>query len=100
MDLALRKKWQIFEQRKSKLNFQGDGPFQVLKRVNNNTYQLNLSDAYGVHITFNVTHLIPFSDGTNEEAEALDLRINPLQERGMIEGSSGKDQLLETWLRE
>ena len=37
-------------QRKSKLSPRGDGPFQVLKRVNNNAYQLDLPLEYGVMI--------------------------------------------------
>jgi len=35
--------------RKSKLSPHGDGPFQVLKRVNNNAYKLDLHAEYGVH---------------------------------------------------
>ena len=60
--------------RKSKLSPRGDEPFQVLKRVNNNSYKLDLPLEYGVHDTFNVIHLSPFV-GTNDEDE-LDLRTN------------------------
>ena len=38
-------------QRKSKLSPRGDGPFQVLKRVNNNAYKLDLPLEYGVPMT-------------------------------------------------
>ena len=62
--------------RKYKLSPRGDGPFQVLKRVNNNAYKLDLPAEYGVHDTFNVIDLFPFV-GTNEENDALDLRTNP-----------------------
>ena len=67
-------------QRKSKLSPRGDGPFQVLKRVNNNAYKLDLPPEYGVHDTFNVIDLSPFV-GTNDEDE-LDLRTNPFQGGG------------------
>ena len=41
-------------QRKSKLSPQGDGHFQILKRINSNAYQLDLPKEYGVHATFNL----------------------------------------------
>jgi len=68
--------------RKSKLSPRGDGPFQVLKRINNNAYQINLPEEYGVHTTFNVMDLTPFAGSKDEEAEACDLRTNLLQEGG------------------
>jgi len=67
--------------RKYKLSPRGNGPFQVLKRVNNNAYKLELLAKYGVHDTFNVIDLSPFV-GTNEEDDALDLRTNPFQGGG------------------
>ena len=69
--------------RKSKLSPRGDGPFQVLKRINNNAYILHLPKEYGVHHTFNVVDLMPFvGSNEEEEVEALDLRTNPFQEGG------------------
>nr|KYP60032.1 Retrovirus-related Pol polyprotein from transposon 297 family [Cajanus cajan] len=68
-------------QRKSKLNLKGDGPFQVLQRIND-AYRLDLLDDYGVSTTFNVSDLIPFVGFGEEEVESTDLRTNPLQERG------------------
>lgn len=55
---------------------------QVLKRVKNNAYQLDLPYEYGVHTTFNVTDLIPFAGNTNDESNSLNLRTNPLQDGG------------------
>ncbi|KAA0048153.1 reverse transcriptase [Cucumis melo var. makuwa] len=49
----------FLDQRKSKLQQRGDGPFQVLERINNNAYKLDLRG--------------------NED---LDLRTNPSKERG------------------
>jgi len=57
---------------------QGDGSFQVLKKINKNAYHLDLLEEYGVHATFNVMDLIPFASSAHEEVEACDLRINPL----------------------
>ena len=68
--------------RKSKLSPRGDGHFQVLKRINNNAYQLDMPEEYGVHTTFNVMDLTPFVGSEDEEAEAYDLRANPFQEGG------------------
>ncbi|XP_052724926.1 uncharacterized protein LOC128194132 [Vigna angularis] len=68
--------------RKSKLNPRGDGPFKVLRRINNNAYQLDLPQEYGIHPTFNVSDLMPFSGIENDNTDPLDLRTNPSQEEG------------------
>ncbi|KAL4311911.1 hypothetical protein GQ457_01G020430 [Hibiscus cannabinus] len=62
-------------QRRSKLLPRGDGPFQVLEKVNDNAYKLDLPGDYNVSATFNVSDLSPYDDST-------DLRTNPFQERG------------------
>ena len=62
-------------QRRSKLLPRGDGPFQVLERINDNAYRLDLPGEYNVSATFNVTDLSPFDIGE-------DLRANPFQEGG------------------
>ena len=64
-------------QRKSKLLPRGDGPFQVLERINDNAYKLDLPGEYNVSATFNVSDLSPFGVG-----DELDLRTNPFQEEG------------------
>ena len=53
----------------------GDGPFQVLERINDNAYKLDLPGEFNVSATFNVTDLSPFDAGS-------DLRTNPSQEEG------------------
>ncbi|KAL4278676.1 hypothetical protein GQ457_03G017510 [Hibiscus cannabinus] len=60
-------------QRRSKLLLRGDGPFQVLERVNDNAYKLDLPGDYNVSATFNVSDLSPFDDFS-------DLRSNLFQE--------------------
>jgi len=41
----------------------GDGPFQVLKRINNNAYELDMPDTFLGSHTFNISVLTPFSVG-------------------------------------
>jgi len=47
--------------RKSKLSLRGDGPFQIIKKINNNAYQLDLLAEYGMHPTFNITNFVSFT---------------------------------------
>ena len=61
--------------RRSKLLPRGDGPFQVLAKINNNAYKLDLPSEYNINATFNVSNLSPFDVGD-------DLRTNPFQEKG------------------
>ncbi|KAG7536993.1 Zinc knuckle CX2CX4HX4C [Arabidopsis suecica] len=61
------------KERKSKLMPRIDGPFKVLKRINNNAYSLDLQGKYNVSNSFNVADLIPFI------ADNTDLRSNPFQ---------------------
>ena len=61
--------------RRSKLHPKGDGPFQVLERINDNAYKLDLPGEYNVSATFNVSDFSPFHVGD-------DSRMNPFEERG------------------
>jgi hypothetical protein len=61
--------------RKSKLQPQGDGPFQILERIDENAYKVDLPGEYGVSVTFNVYDLTLFDVGD-------DSRSNPFKERG------------------
>ncbi|CAL9238832.1 unnamed protein product, partial [Arabidopsis halleri] len=74
------------KERKSKLMPRVDGPFKVLKRINNNAYSLDLQGKYNVSNSFNVADLIPFI------ADNTDLRSNPSQPGGddVIMGSLGQ----------
>ena len=76
------------EQRKSKLLPRGDGPFQVLERINDNAYKLDFPGEYNVSATFNVSDLSPFDVGD-------DLRTNPLQEEGNDEIKN--KTIISTW---
>jgi len=39
----------------------GDGPFQVIKRINDNAYELDMPDTYFGSKSFNITYLTHFS---------------------------------------
>ena len=72
--MYLRK--EIFPVRRwSKLHPRGDGPFQVLERINDNAYKLDLPGEYNISVTFKVSDLSPFDVGD-------DSRMNPFEERG------------------
>ena len=50
-----------------------DRLFQVLERINDNAYKLELPGEYGISTIFNVADLSPFDVGD-------DLRTSPFQE--------------------
>jgi len=58
----MRKEKERFpEQIKSKLQSRGDGPFQVLQKINDNAYKIDLPSKYNVSSTFNMSDLFPFT---------------------------------------
>ncbi|XP_042972946.1 uncharacterized protein LOC122304748, partial [Carya illinoinensis] len=61
--------------RRTKLHPRGDGPFQILEKINDNAYKVDLPSEYNVSATFNVSDLSPFDVGE-------DSRSNPFEERG------------------
>ena len=61
--------------RQSKLHPKGDGPFQVLETINDNSYKLDLPCEYNISATFDVSNLSPSDVGD-------DSRMNPFEERG------------------
>nr|GEW05586.1 hypothetical protein [Tanacetum cinerariifolium] len=56
----------LFKGRYGKLQARADGPFWVLKRINDNTYKIKLPGHYNVSATFNVTDLSPY-DGDSDD---------------------------------
>ena len=68
--------------RRTKLHPRGDGPFQILEKINDNAYKVDLPGEYNVSATFNVADLSPFDVGD-------DSRSNPFEERGNDEYQGG-----------
>ncbi|XP_031106244.1 uncharacterized protein LOC116010889 [Ipomoea triloba] len=50
------------QQRKSKLQPRGDGPFEILEKIGDNAYKVDLRGKYNVSSTFNVSDLALFED--------------------------------------
>ena len=51
-----------------------DGPFQIIKRINESVYKVDLSGDYGVSAIFNISNLFLFDVGD-------DLRMDPFNEK-------------------
>ncbi|KAK1648968.1 hypothetical protein QYE76_066773 [Lolium multiflorum] len=88
------------QERNSKLKPRGDGPFKVLKRINNNAYVIDIpTSKYLVSNTFNVSDLSPYH-GDEEEQES---RTTLSQGGEMMRGTSGievdpaKIEAIESW---
>jgi hypothetical protein len=73
--LHLRKEW-FPDLRKSKLMPRVDGPFKVLKKINENAYKLDLPTDFGVTPTFNIAYLKPYL----REEDELESRTTQMQE--------------------
>jgi hypothetical protein len=73
--LHLRKEW-FLDLRKSKLMPRADGPFKVLKKINENAYKLDLPTDFGVSPTFNIADLKPYLG----EVDELESRTTQMQD--------------------
>ncbi|GJX79141.1 hypothetical protein Tco_0327290 [Tanacetum coccineum] len=47
-----------------------DGPFRVLKKINDNAYKIELPGHYNVSITFNVADLSPYKEDSDDEPDS------------------------------
>ena len=61
--------------KRSNLQSKGDGPFQDIEWINNNTYNVKLRNEYDVNATFNIYNLSLFDVGD-------DLKLNSFENRG------------------
>jgi hypothetical protein len=72
--LHLRKE-RFTDLRKSKLMSRADGPFKVIKKINENAYKLDLTVDFGVSPTFNIVDLKSYS----REEDELESRTTQMQ---------------------
>ncbi|RDX96808.1 hypothetical protein CR513_20493, partial [Mucuna pruriens] len=66
--------------RRSKLLPRGNGSFKILKKINDNAYQVDMPKEFEGSTTFNVIDLTPCDLGVEGEDDAPNLRINSFQE--------------------
>jgi len=74
-------------QRKFKLILRGDGPFQVLTKINDNAYKIDLPGKYNVSNIFNVSDLFLY----DADDELRSLRLS--KKEGMMRTSRPKSKL-------
>ena len=73
--MGAHEKGKVSRTKEIKASTRGNGPVQVLERINDNAYKIDLPNEYNVSSTFNVSDLSLF-DADRES----DLRKNPSQE--------------------
>jgi len=62
--------------RKSKLLQRANRPFEVIKKINDNAYKIDLPGEYGVSCTFSVADLRPYFDDDHlENLRAISLQL-------------------------
>nr|GEU53209.1 hypothetical protein [Tanacetum cinerariifolium] len=64
-----------------KLQPRGDGPFNVLKRINDNAYKIELPGHYNVFATFNVGDLTRYVPLDDDDVDVVDSRSSPFLDR-------------------
>ena len=80
----------------SKLSPRGDGPFQVLERINDNAYKIDLKGEYNMSGTFNVADLSLFDTGDELDSRMSHpkTRVNDMDmtklEDGKLNGEDNK----------
>ena len=68
----------------TKLHSRGDGPFQILEKINDNAYKVDLPDEYKVSATFNVSDFSPFDVGEDSWSNPFEERGNDGNQGGMM----------------
>ncbi|GJW82643.1 hypothetical protein Tco_0155788 [Tanacetum coccineum] len=91
--------------RYGKLQDRADGPFRVLKRINDNAYKIDLPGSYGVSATFNVADLTPYVEADDFHGDSGTSRFlegeddtdgpdgsSPVDQRAVDENEAGMDK--------
>ncbi|XP_070014805.1 uncharacterized protein, partial [Nicotiana sylvestris] len=82
--------------RKSKLHPRGDGPFQVLERIGDNAYKLDLPGEFQVSATFNVADLSLFDVGSNSRTNSFQEGGNDsIKNKDIVKDNDRDDRVLE-----
>jgi len=70
------RKERFLAHRKSKLQPWGDGQFQILERINDNAYKVDLPGEHGVSAPFNISDLTLFDVGDDSGSNTFEERGN------------------------
>jgi hypothetical protein len=62
--------------RRTKLHPRGDGPFQILEKINDNAYKVDLPGEYNVSATFNIFDLSLYDAGDDSRSNLFEGRGN------------------------
>ena len=82
--------------RGSKLDDRADGPFQVLQRLNNNSYIIDIPDGFGgTSATFNIKDLKLYNYHEPPQQDTSNSRTNPFQLGGTDVATNRHDPLVQ-----
>ena len=79
-------------QRKNKLMTRAEGPFEIVQKVNDNGYKVDLGGKHGVSSTFNVGDLAPYYD--DEELRAIPFEEEEDDQNGQDSNEASKELFL------
>lgn len=68
--------------RRAKLHPRGDRPFQILEKINDSTYKMDILGKYNVPATFNISNLYPFNIGEDSRSNSFKEKENDVHYGG------------------
>ena len=90
------RKERFSSKRKSKLHPRGDSPFQVLERIGDNAYKLDLPGEFQVSATFNVADLSLFDVGSNSRTNSFqEVGNDSIKNKDIVKDNDRDDRVLE-----
>ena len=78
------RKERFLAHRRTKLLPRVDGPFQILEKINDNAYKVDIPCEYKVSATFNIYDLSPFDVGEDSWSNPFEERGNDGNQGGMM----------------